>query len=156
MVVRGMEDWAPAGSYNRVPHFDFVYELVRNLAAFYDCLFCFGQWFTEGQANETHDYLAAVGTYHQALCNVFMGSGRQLFHMTEKAHYAQHLALDCMSLRYNPPYAWTYDDEDFMGKIDQISIASSRARGPLRLSQALVFRWRNRVYLRWERRKRQG
>ena len=108
------------------------------------------------QAKETHDYLATVGTYHQALCHDFKESGRKLFHMTEKAHYAQHIALDCISGRYNPRYAWTYADEDYMGKIAQISQSSSRARGPLRLAQALVFRWRNRVYLRWERRKRKG
>ena len=50
IVVRDMGDWASAGSYDRIQHFDFVYELVRNLAACYDCLFCFGQWSIERQS----------------------------------------------------------------------------------------------------------
>ena len=139
LVIRDMGQWAPTGSHEHTPHFDFVWELIRNLAAFYDCLHCFGQLFTEAEAKETHDYLANVGVFQQALCNVFMVQGRKLFHLTEKAHYSQHIALDCILLRYNPRFGWTYSDEDYMGKIAQIAKASTRARGPLRLGHALVF-----------------
>ena len=43
-----------------------------------------------------------------------------------------------------------------MGKIGQVAQASARARGPLKLGHALVFRWRNRMSLLWQKRRRAG
>ena len=119
-----------------------------------------GRWLTAEAAQEMHDALLAVGVFHAALNHAFNSSAlpqqqrRQLFHLTEKAHYIQHIALDVLSLRSNPRFGWTYGDEDYMGKIAQIGRASTRARGPLRLGAALIFRWRNRMFLRWRRRAR--
>ena len=36
LVIRDMHDSAPAGSCDDIPHFDFVWGLIRNLATFYD------------------------------------------------------------------------------------------------------------------------
>ena len=85
-----------------------------------------------------------------------MQSNCLLFHMTEKAHYVQHVGLDILKLLYNPRFGWTYCDEDFMGKIAQIAKSSTRARGPLKIGHSLMFRWRNRLCVRWLRRQRAG
>ena len=106
-------------------------------------------------AKEAHDCLLAVGCYHQALCNASMLRRRQLFHMTEKSHVCQHVALDLLESRYNPRYGWTYKDEDYMGKVAQVARACTRARGPLGVGDAFVFRWRNRMQLMWARKARQ-
>eukprot|EP00974_Lingulodinium_polyedra_P009032 863696-Lingulodinium_polyedra.AAC.1 len=66
-----------------------------------------------------------------------MERGRQLFYFTEKAHYAQHIALDCLVFKFNPRFGWAYPDEDYMGRMAQVAKACLRGRGPLRLGGAL-------------------
>lgn len=108
LVVRDMHTWAPASSYVVAPYFNFVWELIANLATFYDCLWYRGQWLPPATAQESYDYLLKVGVFHQALCTTFMQSNRLLFRMTEKAHYVQHVGLDILKLLYNPRFGWTY------------------------------------------------
>ena len=71
LVVRDLRTWAPAGSYAVVPYFNFVWELIANLATFYDCLWYHGQWLPPATAQESYDYLLKVGVFHQALCITF-------------------------------------------------------------------------------------
>ena len=79
---------------------------------------------------------------------------RKLFHLTEKAHFCQHIALQCLSTSFNPRFGWTYQDEDYMGKVAQVAKACMRARGPARVAEPFVFRWRNRMQLMWARKER--
>ena len=80
-----------------------------------------------------------------------MRLGRQLFHATEKCnHYPSHLAW--RGHYSNPKQGWTYQDEDFMGKISDIAANTVRGLGPCRLAGALLFRYQMRVHLRFDRR----
>ena len=157
-VVKRMEDWSPLGASftddDDGSTFNMVKELLANCARFYDCILFHDYWLPEDAAQEAHDALLCVGCFHQALSNKFMTRSRKIFYFTEKAHYAQHIALDCLYLRSNPRFGWTYRDEDYMGKVKQLAEASSRARGPLKLGRAFTFRWRNRMRLLWKRRRR--
>ena len=36
LVIRDMHEWAPAGSCDDIPYFDFVWGLIRSLASFYE------------------------------------------------------------------------------------------------------------------------
>lgn len=137
-----------------MPKFEELNELVKNLALFYDVCMFHGMWLTDSTAREASDALLAVGVYHQALCSYWMGLRRQLFHLTEKAHYAQHIALDMLATRVKPRWGWTYADEDYMGRLAQVAKACLRARGMVRVGEAFIFRWRNRVNLLWRMRSR--
>eukprot|EP00974_Lingulodinium_polyedra_P077268 7479545-Lingulodinium_polyedra.AAC.1 len=81
-----------------------------------------------------------------------METGRQLWYVTEKNHYAQHVGIDLLATKFNPRFGWTYADEDYVGRIAQTARACTRANGPLRMPSALHFRYRNLMYLRWQRR----
>eukprot|EP00974_Lingulodinium_polyedra_P090542 8781222-Lingulodinium_polyedra.AAC.1 len=70
-----------------------------------------------------------------------MGQGRMLYHMTEKAHYTQHLGLDVLT-GFNPRAVWTYGDEDYMGRIAQVVRPCLKGRGPLRVGMAVMTRYR--------------
>eukprot|EP00974_Lingulodinium_polyedra_P021833 2108539-Lingulodinium_polyedra.AAC.1 len=59
-----------------------------------------------------------------------------------------------VSSKLNPRCAWTYGDEDYMGRVAQVCRPCLRGRGPLRLGTALLFRWRQAMFLRWQRRAR--
>ena len=119
--------------------------------AYYD------MWLSNDAAQEMHDYLLEAGVHHQYLCHVNKEQGRKLFHMAEKSHYVQHIALDILSTRFNPRFAWVYADEDYMGRIAQLCKSCTRARGPMRVAKPFMFRWRRRMMLLWNRqhRKRQ-
>ena len=155
-MVRHMTAWSQGFTNDGEGDlFAMVGELFKNYALFYACIAFHGQWLPPEAAQEAHDALLAVGCYHQALCNFFLGRRRKLYHMTEKAHYCQHIALDVLSSRYNPRFGWTYQDEDYMGKVASVAKSCTRARGPLRLGEAFVFRWRNRMHLLWSRKRRE-
>ena len=109
--------------------------------------------FPLGKAQEVHDLLVNVGVYHQTLCYKCAQDGRKLFNVTYKAHYVQHIALDILRTGFNPRFAWTYRDEDFMGRVAQVAKMCTKARGPLRLGEVFILRYRNVLYLRWSRRK---
>ena len=156
-VVRRMGAWSQAGGGfagdDDGTLRGMVAMLCTNFALFYNCIAYHGQWMPSQAAEEAHDALLATGCAHQALCNRFMSLGRKLFHVTEKAHYAQHIALDIKTTRYNPRFGWTYQDEDYMGKIAQVARACTASRGALRLSGAFAFRYRNRMHLLWAKRR---
>ena len=46
----------------------------------------------------------------------------------------------------------TYADEDYMGRLAQVAKACLRARGMVRVGEAFIFRWRNRMNLLWRAR----
>ena len=74
-----------------------------------------------------------------------------MFHVTEKAHYVQHIGDDVAESLFNPAYGWTYQDEDYMGRVAATVRACTRARGPLRVSLAFVLRYRTHMHVRWAR-----
>ena len=96
IAVQSMAEWAPAGGYEDAPKFAWAFEMLSNLTKFYDSIMFHGQWLSDAAAQEAHDCLQAAGVYHQALCTAFLAEARQLFYLTEKAHYAQHIAIDCL------------------------------------------------------------
>ena len=127
---------------------------LENLAFFYDVLTNSGMWFSASTAQYAHDALQATGIHHQRLCETWLEQGRRLFHFTEKAHYTQHMALDCLVCKFNPRFGRMYPDEDYMGRLAYVAKACLRGRGPLRLGDALMLRWRNRMWIRWSRHAR--
>ena len=156
LMVRDLVDWAPNSLMNNesITTFGHVNNALDSLSNFYDCLFQHELWLPETAGQELRGYLRSVGLHHQALTHHFMTKGRQLFFLTEKAHYLQHVGEDCYDFRMNPRYGWTYSDEDWMGRIAGIAKACTRARGPLRLAEPVFERWRNRMYIAWTRRAR--
>ena len=78
-------------------------------------------WLSAAQADEARSGLERAGVHHQALCHRSMSSGRQLFYMTEKAHYVQYIGLDLLRSTFNPMFGWTYGAEDYMGRISQVA-----------------------------------
>ena len=153
LVVLGLDRWAP--SHDRTdPILQHSAALLVNLARFYDVINSEGPWLSEEGSKEAHDSLLAVGAHHQFLCHRSAQQKRKLFGLTEKAHYLQHVALDCLTWRSNPKLGWTYADEDFMGRIAQVASQCTRARGPIRLRDALFARYRRCLFVRWSRRGR--
>ena len=153
LMVRDCVDWAPdsMSDIESITVFGWLASSLDNLSKFYDCLFNHGLWLPEAAGAELQGYLREVGKHHQALTHYFMTKGRQLFHLTEKAHYLQHVGDDCKHLKLNPRFLWTYSDEDWMGRIAGIAKASTRGRGPLRLGVPVFERWRNRMFIAWSR-----
>ena len=125
---------------------------VGGIAHFYDAIMAHGIWLPPDAACEAADALLQAGAHLQTMCSFWRRYPRQLFYITEKAHYAQHIALDLVLTGFNPRFGWTYGDEDFMGRIAQVARACLKGRGPLRVGHALVYRWRRVKYLRWRRR----
>lgn len=158
LMARDLIDWAPDSmlSSEDIWVFGHVLALLTNLSNFYDCLFLHGLWLPDAAAEEARQYLLEVGLHHQTLTTHFMMKGRQLFHLTEKAHYVQHLGDDCRNFKMNPRYGWCYGDEDLMGRIAQMARACTKGRGPIRLGVALFQRWRNRMYITWKKRSLRG
>ena len=193
-MMRHLAEWAPGGgSFVRDEGggmTDVVRESLSNLARFYECIAYHPQWLPPEAAEEAHDALFATGIYHQSVCSFFMHRKRKLFHLTEKAHFCQHIEINLLSSSYNPRSGWTYQakknneltsfvfrpvknkasksgqqhyvanswvsqDEDYMERTVQVARAWSRARGPIRIGEALVFRWRNRMQLSWAKKERQ-
>ena len=100
--------------------------VVEGLSLFYDVIRDNGMWLEADARQEAHDGLLHAGVHHQALCHLNMASGRKLWYMTEKTHYAQHIALDLMRTGFNPRFGWTYVDEDYVGRIAQVARACLR------------------------------
>ena len=152
LLVRDMARWATAWNEQEFGH---VAALLDSMSRYYDCLFAHGMWLPHGAALEVQAALRIAGVHHGAICGIMSRKyGRPLFHITEKLHFGQHIADDCVATLFNPRFSWTYSDEDFMGRVKQIAEACTRARGPLRLGDAFFFRWRHRIYVRWMRRTR--
>ena len=61
----------------------------------------------------------------------------KLFRMVLKVHLAQHIATDLLASRVNPQVAWTYQDEDFVGRVADVAKASIQARGPTKVGEPL-------------------
>ena len=123
----------------RTEPFEHSRALLEGLCKFYDVIMTADMWLTPGEARDASEGLLEAGVHHQALCHLHETAGRQLFYMTEKAHYAQHIGLDLLESGFNPRFGWTYGDEDFMGRIAQVAKPCLRGRGPLRVGAALFF-----------------
>ena len=121
--------------------FSEVRELINNVALFYAPTTCVWRWLWR--------------KLHMTPCSMsWMTNNRKLFYITEKAHYVQYIAIDLLQQRFNPRYGWTYQDEDYMGRMAQVAKACMRARGPLRFAVSFIFRWRTVMFIRWSRRAR--
>ena len=111
-MMRHLAEWAPGGgSFVRDEGggmTDVVRESLSNLARFYECIAYHPQWLPPEAAEEAHDALFATGIYHQSVCSFFMHRKRKLFHLTEKAHFCQHIEINLLSSSYNPRSGWTY------------------------------------------------
>ena len=109
--------------------FGHVRFMLEGLCTFYNVIAAEGMWLEPGAALEAEQGLLRAGVHLQTLCHQSMTSGRQLFHMTEKSHYAQHIGLDLLRTGSNPRFGWTYGDEDFMGRISQVCRPCLKGRG---------------------------
>ena len=150
IMMQGLGTWAPShdGGSLMLCH---AAELLQNLSKFYDVIMYEDLWLSDAGAKEAHDCLQAVGAHHQRLCHISMQQRRKLFMMTEKAHYLQHMALDLLIMRSTPRINWVYADEDLMGRVSQVASKCTRARGPLRVTEAFFTRYRQCLFLRWRR-----
>ena len=114
-MMRHLAEWAPGGgSFVRDEGggmTDMVRELLSSWVRFYECIAYHPQWLPPEAAGEAHDASLATGIYHQSLCSFFMHRKRKLFHLTEKAHFCQHIAINLLSSSYNPRFGWTYHDK---------------------------------------------
>ena len=151
LVLQNLDSWVDFFDETVFGH---ALELATHLSNFYETLFAHDFWFPECAAEDAKDSLQCAGVHHMALCNLMSLRGRTLFYMTEKAHDAQHIALECVTTRLNPRFGWNSSDEDYMGRMKQIIGSRTRAGGSLRLGVVLFFRWRNRLWIRWSRRAR--
>eukprot|EP00969_Alexandrium_andersonii_P364030 15463245-Alexandrium_andersonii.AAC.1 len=93
----------------------------------------------------------AAAVHHQTLCHHCMTSNRQLWYVTEKLHMVQHLADDIRESKFNARFAWTYSDEDYVGRIKQLAVACLRANGPIKVAPPLLLRYRHLMYYRLQR-----
>ena len=121
-MMRHLAEWAPGGgSFVRDKGggmTDMVRELLSKLARYYECIAFHPQWLLPEAAGEAHDALLATVIYHQSLCSFLMHRKRKRFHLTEKAHFCQHIAINLLSSSYNPRFGWTYQDK-YNLRIDQ-------------------------------------
>ena len=111
--------------------FGYVRQVLGNYRLFYDIMAAHPIWLPAGATTEAASALATAGIHHQTLCHLFLQSSRQLWYVTEKGHMAQHLADDIRQTRFNPRFAWTYGDEDFVGRLKALGKACLVANGPL-------------------------
>ena len=120
-IMRLLAEWTPGGgSFVRDEGggmTDMVRELLSNLARFYECIAFHPSGFRQ-RRREAHDALLATGIYDQSLCSFFMHRKRKLFHLTEKAHFCQHISINLLSSSYNPRFGWTYQDK-YTLRVDQ-------------------------------------
>ena len=105
-MMRHLAKWAPSGT-KFIDDVDgnistMVSEMLSKLTLFYACIAYHPLWLPHDAAKEVHDALLAAGCCHTSLCDLFMHKQRKLFHVTEKAHFAQHIALSTLASRYNP------------------------------------------------------
>ena len=135
--------------------FDHVTCCLAELSTFYDIVSRGGMYLGDEVAPQARDALDRYLIHYNYLADYNMRRGRHLFYATEKCnHYPAHIAWCCSY--YNPKQGWTYQDEDFMGKIADIAASTVRGLGPCRLAGALLFRYQTRVHLRFDRRRAVG
>ena len=137
------------------PMFQHVVAALEYLSAFYDTVLTHGCFLPAADGRRAKTGLERYLVHYQYLTNLFLNSDprRRLFYITEKRnHYPWHIAQACEY--YNPKQGWTYQDEDFMGKMSQLAASVVRGLGPCRLGPALMWKYRNRVHIRYNRRRR--
>ena len=137
------------------PMFQHVVAALEYLSAFYDTVLTHGCFLPAADGRRAKTSLERYLVHYQYLTNLFLNSDprRRLFYITEKRnHYPWHIAQACEY--YNPKQGWTYQDEDFMGKMSQLAASVVRGLGPCRLGPALMWKYRNRVHIRYNRRRR--
>ena len=126
--------------------------VVQNLRSFYDGICFHPRRLPDNAAAELNECLGLVGIHYQALVHMFATQGEKIFRLTLKMHFTMHIGLDMVAHNTNPRWAWTYQDEDYVGRIAQVAAATMRARGPLKVGGVLFLKWRHVVYIRWSRR----
>ena len=91
------------------------------------------------------DFLA-----HQAWLNK-QGLERNVFvyNCTIKSHYLWHLGED--SKWQNPRLGWTYQDEDFVGRIAALCRSVTRSTGAVQRQRALLSKYGLAMPVRWQR-----
>ena len=151
IAVQDMVDWAPDSL--QCSDDIMLFSQLTALENFYACLFSQGLWLSPEAGAEAASLLQTAGLHHQLLTDMFMRRGQKLFLVTEKTHYVQHIAQDCIDLKLNPRFGWTYSDEDWMGRIAQVAKTCIRGRGPVKVSAPAIERWRTRMHTAWIRRR---
>ena len=132
--------------------FDVVIECLDGLNRFYNAIMTPKLFLTPAETREAQDAMEQCLLQDTVLTHRSLESDRQMFNVTEKIlHYPWHIAWMCTY--FNPRMAWTYADEDFMGKLARLLKRTIHGLGPIRVGAAFLIRYRTRVHMRYNRRR---
>jgi len=135
---------------NKDGRHDHLVQVMQQLERFYLIIDSYGPSIPLESATELFDRVHSCCVHYCCLASDAAARGLKLFKITPKFHFWLHIAYYARFV--NPRFAWTYADEDFVGKIAQVAHASSFGLGPLRLGPSMVHRYVLAVALRMQRR----
>ena len=95
----------------------------------------------DAQVEEARQCIRGIlQTYANLASKAYYAVPRKLlWHTVPKHHYAEHIADQCSV--GNPRYAWTYQDEDFMGLIKIIGESCTIGTQSWKIAKKLLKRW---------------
>ena len=106
-------------------------------------------------ASESNEVLSTVRRgllFYSWLSHDASQNGRLLWNFVPKHHFLIHLAMEARF--FSPRLAWTYRDEDFVGRLATIANKCSFGLGPARMAPRLMEKWACLMQVRFRRRRR--
>jgi hypothetical protein len=116
------------------------------LCNFYDILNTSGRHIDPARLPAAKRFLFhALDQYMRLSAFSTMETGLRLFNITNKAHFAMHVAL---TLGYvNPELTWTYQFEDLVGRSKRVALACSSGTRPTLIPVSFMTRYRRVLHV---------
>ncbi len=129
---------------------------LAKLSRFYRICMFSDNYISEPYQTEAKECLDTF-LLHQNLLNAHMRTAsrpRLLYGIIIKSHILSHIG-DNLKF-YNPKQWWCYADEDFVGAIAKMGLKEAKGRFMVTISNAVASRYRLRLFLRYDMRRRKG
>jgi hypothetical protein len=116
------------------------------LGRFYEILNASGRHIEPARLPDARRFLLhALDQYMRLSAFSTMEAGLRLFNITNKAHFAMHVALNLGHM--NPELTWTYQFEDLVGRSKRVALACSSGTRPTLIPQSFMRRYRRVVHV---------
>jgi hypothetical protein len=129
------------------PHDVHRLELFKSFDAVYEQIYHGPDFFTDSEVALLQRNIDRVLAHQNWLHTHAADNGFKHYNVTIKSHMLWHMGRDAKY--YNPRFGWTYNDEDFVGKIASLCRSVTRSVANQSRGQKLLEKWLLAMHCSW-------
>ena len=120
----------------------------RDLHQIYAIMYEGGEFLSDEEINRLRSSIDSFLAHQNWLQDEAASGGIPEYNVTIKSHYLWHLGQDAYF--YNPAMGWTYQDEDFMGRIATLGRSVTNSTTDVQRPRFILRKYMTAINTRWQ------